>query len=113
MEKIIKAHLMTPLFTLYKVKSIDEIILNSDSSEKMKNIFDLERRKGLYNALQWAELNPDFEFESIMKDAPVQGAIGFSNQEVYEYLMKHKEYMENEEFNLLTDDRPTNRPWDN
>lgn len=113
MEKEIKAHLMTPLFTLYKIKNLDEIILNKDTSERMKNMFNLEIRKGIYNALHWSEQNPNFHFESIMKEAPVQGSLKFSNEEVFEYLMKYKEYMENDEYGLLIDNRPTNRPWDN
>jgi hypothetical protein len=113
MEREIKAHLMTPLFTLYKVKNINEIILDKDTSERMKNMLNLGIRKGIYNALQWVESNPDFEFESIMKEAPVQGSLNFSNEEVFEYLIKYKEYMENDEYGLLTDDRLTNFPWDN
>ncbi|WP_158530822.1 hypothetical protein [Tenacibaculum sp. E3R01] len=38
-------------------------------------------------------------------------SVNFSNEIIYEYLMNFKSFMENEEFSLLADDRPTNRPW--
>ena len=40
-----------------------------------------------------------------MNDAPVSHKLQFSNKEVYTYLMSFKEFMENEDFALLTDDR--------
>lgn len=40
-----------------------------------------------------------------MKDAPVSGKLEFSNEEVYQYLMGFKTFMENEEYALLTDNK--------
>ena len=110
--KLIKRHLYTPMFLLYDFKNIDDIKLGKETAEGMKDIYSLELRKGIYSALQWAEGNPNFQFEENMKDTPVVGKLKFSNEEIYDYLMYYKAYMENEEYGLLTDDRPTNPPWE-
>ncbi|WP_431166069.1 hypothetical protein [Tenacibaculum halocynthiae] len=36
----------------------------------------------------------------------------YNNYLTYEFLMNFKSFMKNEEFGLLTDYRPTNRPWE-
>ncbi len=100
----IKSHLRTPLFTLYKVKDINDIQLNEMTSKRMKKIFNLERRKEIYNSLEWAEKNSNFDFENIMENTPVTGELIFSNQEVFEHLMNYKSFMENETYGLLTED---------
>ena len=100
----IKSHLTTPLFTLYKVKDINDIQLNEMTSKRMKKIFNLERRKEIYNSLKWAEQNSNFDFENIMKDTPITSELIFSNQEVFEHLMNYKSFMESEDYGLLIDD---------
>lgn len=110
--RIIEAHLMIPILYLYKVKKIKDFIFDKKLSERIKDYEELNDRKSVYEMLKWAEDNPDFHFESIMKNAPVRGKLKFTNDEVYYYLMNFKSFMENEEFGLLTDDRPTNRPWE-
>lgn len=109
---MIKSYLRTPMFVLYDIDDIDNIKYRENRHERMKDIYSLEERKSIYDALKWAEQNPNFQFEEIMKDSPVIGKLKFSNVEVYEYLMRYKAYMENDEYGLLTDDRPTNRPWE-
>lgn len=42
----------------------------------------------------------------------MRGKLKFTNEEIYSYLLNFKSFMKNEEFSLLTDDRPTNRPWE-
>ncbi|MGQ3677691.1 hypothetical protein [Tenacibaculum discolor] len=108
----IKAHLMTPIFYLYKIEEVGQIQMNKKMAKKFKDIYDKNTRVEIFESLQWAEENKDFSFESIMEDAPVRGKLKFTNEEVYDYLMNFKKFMENEEYGLLTDDRPTNRPWE-
>ena len=109
----IKAYLMSPIFYLYKKNKIEDIKFDKQFSERIKDYDELIHRIGIYKTLQWAEKNPDYHFESVMEDAPVVDKLKFSNDEVYQYLMNFKAFMENEEFGLLTDDRPTNFPWEN
>ncbi|CAL2080331.1 conserved hypothetical protein [Tenacibaculum sp. 190524A02b] len=104
---------MTPIFYLYKLKKIEDFLFDKKLSERIKDYEELKHRKGVYEMLKWAEKNPSFHFESIMENAPVRGKLKFTNEEVYSYLMSFKSFMENEEFGLLTDDRPTNKPWEN
>lgn len=107
-----KRNLMIPLFYLYDVKSIDDIIFSNESSEYFKDTYNLKSRLDIYNALKWAEQNPSFKFESIMENAPVFGELKFSNEEVYQYLMSFKSFMELEEYKLLTEDRELKKPED-
>ncbi|CAL2091516.1 conserved protein of unknown function [Tenacibaculum sp. 190524A02b] len=109
----IKSHLMTPIFYLYDIEKIEQIDMNEIMSEKFKDIYEKSTRVEILKSLEWAEKNPSFHFESIMENAPVSGKLKFTNEEVYSYLMSFKSFMENEEFDLLTDDRPTNKPWGN
>ncbi|NAS31515.1 hypothetical protein GTQ40_11070 [Flavobacteriaceae bacterium R38] len=96
---------MIPMFYLYDIESLDEALFTDESSEYLKNTYDLKSRLDIYSNLEWAELNPNFPFESIMDNAPVVGKLKFSNEEVHQYLMSFKAFMENEDFKLLTDDR--------
>lgn len=103
MEKI---DLMIPIWALYNFKNINEIALKVDDSEYLKNVYNLEQRKKIHSALKWAKENPNFDFKGIMKDASVSHELIFSNSEVYNYLMSFKDFLENKEYKLLTDDRP-------
>lgn len=98
---------MIPIWELYYVKELKEISFNDSTSENFKDQRSLFDRKKIYETLQWAEENPNYDFKEIMKNAPVPHKLEFSNKEVYEYLVKFKEFMENEEYGVLTDDRPS------
>jgi len=106
MEKF-KRNLIIQIWELYSLNSLDNVVFTDNSSEHLKDSYILEERKDMYEALQWAEQHPDFHFESIMKKAPVVGKLKFSNQEVYQYLMLFKTFMEDPKYSLLTDNRPT------
>lgn len=82
------------------------IISKNDDSEYLKNVYDLEQRKSIHNVLKLVKENPSFDFKGIMEDAPAFHELTFSNLEIYNYLMSFKNFMENQEYKLLTDDRP-------
>lgn len=105
-----KIYLMIPIFFLYDIEEIKEISFDSVGSEYLKDGYNLELRNKIYEALNWAKENPNFDFKGIMKDAPVSHKLKFSNKEVFKYLMDFKAFMENEEYELLTDDRPPKKP---
>jgi hypothetical protein len=107
-----KINLMIPLFYLYDIDSLNEVKFTVESSEYLKNTFSLSERLDIYRNLQWAELNPNFHFEDIMKEVPVVGKLKFSNQEVYQYLMLFKTFMEDQSFSLLTEERELKKPED-
>ena len=110
--EIHKRNLMVQLWELYNLNSLQEAVFENRSSEYLKDFHTLKERKDMYDALKWAEQNPDFKFESVMENAPVFGELKFSNQEVYQYLMSYKEFMEQEEYKLLTEDRELKKPED-
>jgi hypothetical protein len=107
-----KIYLMIPIFFLYDIKDIKEINFDSEGSEYLKDGYTLNQRKSIHEALKWTKENPNFDFKGIMKDAPVPHKLKFSNKEVFKYLMDFKAFMENEEYELLTDDRPPKKPED-
>lgn len=102
-----KIFLTIPISFLYNVESIEEMTLDLIMSNTLKNAYNLDERLNIFNALVWAEQNPNYQFKDIMKDSPVIGQLNFENQEIYNYLISFKSFMENEEYELLTDESPT------
>lgn len=102
--------LMSPLWILYSKKN--EQKLDSFMAEQLKDFHGLKDRRLIYKALQWTENNKDYEFVNIFERMPILIEVNFSNAFIYLYLINFKSFMENEEFGLLTDDRPTNKPWE-
>lgn len=101
-----KFFLTIPISFLYNVELIQEMKLDLIMSNTLKNGYNLEDRLSIFNALIWAEQNPNHPFKDVMKDTPILGELNFKNSEIYTYLINFKTFMENEEFNLLTDSRP-------
>jgi len=102
-----KLFLTIPISFLYNVESIEEMILDLRMSNSLKDGYNLDERLNIYDALLWAEQNPNYQFKDIMKDSPVIGQLNFENQEIHNYLISFKTFMENEDYGLLTDNRPT------
>ena len=96
---------MIPIFELYHIESMDQLVWNETVSEKLKDSRDKNDRTEIYNALVWSETNPEYDFKSIMNDAPTPGDLKFSNTEIYNYLLEFKVFMEHPDYGLLTDDR--------
>ncbi len=99
--------LKIPIFVLYNFQYLNDINFNVIESNAMKDRYNLEERSKIHEDLVWAENNPNYDFKSIMNDAPVVGKLSFSNKEIYNYLMDFKAFMENEEYGLLIEDKPT------
>ncbi|MFY0483074.1 hypothetical protein ACI6PS_10740 [Flavobacterium sp. PLA-1-15] len=105
-------NLMIPMFALYNFESIKNIELKLDDAEYLKNFYTLNERQNIGQALLWAKENPSFDFKGIMKEAPVTHKLKFSNKEIFKYLMNFKQFMESEEYELLTEDRPIKKAED-
>ncbi|WBX76599.1 hypothetical protein PG911_18610 [Tenacibaculum ovolyticum] len=104
--------LMIPIWPLYNMNSVEDIDFDVGLSNYLKRGYDLSKRLEIYGILVWAKENSNYDFLGIMKNAPTPKKMKFLNNEVYIHLMNFKTFMENEEFGLLTDDRPLNRPWE-
>lgn len=103
---------MDPIWILYMNKNINNIVFNKRLSESYKDIHPLERRKKIYKAITWTVENPKFDFQIVAAEIkPFVYGIDFTNKEIYDYFVSFKNFMENEEYGLLTDDRPNNPPW--
>lgn len=96
-----KFYIASLLFELYNVKTLDKIIFNEKVANRLKVTNDLLERKAIYTALIWAKDNENFDFKSVLQNAPVTGHLSFSNSEIYGFLMKFKKFIE--ENNLLVE----------
>lgn len=103
---------MIPMWPLYNVSSINDIVFDINLSEYIKRGYNLKKRKDIYESLVWANDNPNYNFVDIMQDAPSVRKIKFKKDEIYRHLLNFKSFMENEEFGLLTDDTSTSFPWE-
>lgn len=101
-----KTYLQIPMFPLYNTESIITITFTDDDAKFLKSGYTLEERKKIHEALVWAEDNPDFEFESIMENAPIAGELSFSNTDIYTYLMKFRIFMEESTSLLVEESTP-------
>ncbi len=104
--------LIIPMWTLYNMKDLEDINFDINLSDYIKRGYNLTKRKELYEVLEWAEDNPNYSFINLMDNAPSVRKIKFTNKEIYLHLMNFKSFMENTEFSLLIDNRPTNLPWE-
>ncbi len=111
-KKVDTRYLMIPMWNLFKVDKIEYIRLDKDSANWYIKGYELKDRRNIYTSLISVESNPNYNFLEIIKDAPDLREIEFSNLEIFEYLINFKKFMENEKYGLLTDDRPTNYPWE-
>ncbi|WP_299132977.1 hypothetical protein [uncultured Tenacibaculum sp.] len=104
--------LMVPMWPLYNISNIDDMNFDSNLSEYLKRGYDLSKRKRVFSVLEWAQNNSEYSFKKVMENSPNPREIKFSNKDIFSHLMNFKKFMENEEFCLLTDDRPTAYPWE-
>ncbi|WGH74641.1 hypothetical protein P8625_11145 [Tenacibaculum tangerinum] len=102
--------LMSPLWILHNKKKEEK--LDRNIAEQFKDIHELKIRKMIYDSLKWAEKNASYEFSKIFERMPNIIKTKYDNAFIYNYLIRFKGFMENEEYGLLTDDRPTNKPWE-
>ena len=99
--------LIIPIWPLYDVSKINDVIFDKNLSDYIKRGYNLKKRKDIYESLVLANENPNYNFLEIMNNAPSVRKVEFANSQVYKHLMSFKKFMENEEFGLLTDDKPT------
>lgn len=86
---------------------LENFVFNKFMAERKKNIQNLVERKKQYNALVWAKNNSDFDFRTCWHES-----IPFKKVEVFQLLMKLKEFYEVDEYELLTDDRKPKEGWE-
>lgn len=111
-KKIDVRYLITPLWVLQKVEKKGKVIFNKDQAVWYIRGYELEYRKRMYDVLKWVVENPNYNYLDVMENVPTGIIYKYSNQEIHKYLMNFKSFMEVEEYGLLTDDRPTNHPWE-
>ncbi len=100
-----KIFLIIPIFELHHINSMDQIKFDNEVAEYFKDRRDLNERMEIYENLSWAENQTDYDYKQLMKSAPEPKELPFSNMEIHQYLMQFKLFMEDEEFQMLSDDR--------
>lgn len=82
-----------PLYDLNYVSNIDEIKLDQNFLSQFCSEYEIEERKDIFEQLEWAVNNPDYDFNSLVTSDK------FSNEEIYDYIRKlHKFISENKVF---------------
>lgn len=101
--------LLSPLWAAYREKTLG-INLDKKISETLKDTHNLAERKQIYNTIKQVIKRPKYDFQAINnKIKPFASNVSFNNEEIYNYLTSFKNFMENVEYGLLTDDRLTNK----
>lgn len=90
--------LTIPLWLLFNIKSIDEIKLDEVLAKNLKS-YEIDTRKYLYEVIK--KIEKGYNFDEIISNIPNNNQIKFTDNEIYEYLIKFKQFMENENFEIL------------
>lgn len=90
--------LAIPLWLLFNVESIDEIKFDAVLANNISE-YELKDRKYLYSVIN--SISEEFKFDDIISNIPNKEKIKFSNEEIYIYLSKFKNFMEDKKFGLL------------
>lgn len=90
--------LVIPLWLLFNVESINEIEFDEVLANNIRE-YNLNDRKYLHSVID--SIGEGFNFDEVIMNIPNNEKIKFSNEEIYNYLMQFKVFMENDEFGLL------------
>ena len=85
--------LVIPLWLLFSVESIDEIKFDEVLANNISE-YELKDRKYLYSVIN--SISEGFKFDDIISNIPNKEKIKFSNEIIYIYLSKFKNFMEDE-----------------
>ncbi len=74
--------LRIPIYGLYYIENLDISNYIEADALLFKRDYSFEKRKNIYESLEWAIFNPNYDFRSISthKDLP------YSNVEIFQYL---------------------------
>lgn len=71
-----------PLYKLNYVSDIDEIKLDQNFLSQFCNEYEIEERKSIFEQLDWAVNNPDYDFNSLVTSDR------FTNKEIYSFIQE-------------------------
>lgn len=85
--------LKIPLYKLNYVSDIKEIRLDQEFLEQFREEYEPEERKSIFEQLEWALDNPNYQFKSLVDSDR------FSNEEIYSYIKRlHKFILDKEAY---------------
>ncbi len=90
-----KEKLVIPMYRLHSLQSVDDEQYDEDSPSRFKKMYDLKKRQEIFEALEWAMENPDYDFKSF----PSYEDLRHSNAEIYRYLKRLYEFMKENKLN--------------
>lgn len=76
-----------PLYKLNYVSDIDEIELNENFLAQFRVEYEPEERKNIFEQLEWAVHNPNYDFSSLVNSKK------FTNEQIYSYIQKLHEFI--------------------
>lgn len=92
---MIKETLMIPMYRLHSLQSVDDQDYDEDSVRFFRRDYSLEKRREIFEALEWATENPDYDFKSL----PSYEDLRHSNSDIFRYLKKIYEFMKENKLN--------------
>jgi len=91
----IKKDLSIPMYGLHYIDSIEDVNYNDKHIDLFKRDYSLERRKEIFDSLEWAMNNENTDFKNIKPYSSDR----FSNAEIFEYLKKIYLFMKENNLN--------------
>jgi len=82
--KDLEQGLAIPMYGLHYIDSIEEVNYKNEDVALFKRDYSLEKRKRIFQSLEWAMKKPDIDFNNIKPYSSDR----FSNDEIYIYLKK-------------------------
>jgi len=91
-----KEQLIIPMYRLHTTKDIKDIFYDERNLFFFKLDYTLQERIKQYEALEWAMSNPTYDFKSI---SPIFSNLKFSNEEIFTYLKKLRDFVRDNNLN--------------
>ena len=86
--------LQIPMYELYYIdNSQEELNIDDEFLVKLKEIYNTKKINKIFEGLEWAVKNSDYDFSSLLPDLPAD------NKEIFKYLSRwHKCLQQNKDF---------------
>lgn len=90
-----KELLVIPMYRLHSLKSVDDQQYHDDSARLYRRDNNLKDRQEMFETLEWAMENPDYDFKSF----PSYEDLRHSNADIFRFLRGFYEFMKANKLN--------------
>jgi len=90
-----KEALMDPMYRLHYLQSVDDQQYHKDSAKSYRRDYELKERQEIFEALEWAMENPNYDFKSF----PTYEDVRHTNAEIFRFLKGFYEFNKENKLN--------------